>query len=271
MTYTALILSWDGAVARLSMNRPDKANAMNLAFWEELPKALADVEAHSAARVLIISGEGRHFSAGIDMEALMHLASIAGDKGCPARAREKIHAFVQHAQAAFNAIEACRVPVIAAIHGACVGGAVDMIAACDVRLCSADASFCIKEADLAVVPDVGTLQRLRHVIGLGHLAELTYSAESFDATSAQRIGLVTRVYSDLKQLQAGATALAQTIAAKSPLTVRGIKRNLLFARDHTVADGLAYTAAWNAAMLISEDAGEAMSAQIAKRPPKFAD
>ena len=271
MTYTTLELTFDGPVGQLRMNRPEKANAMNLAFWTEFPQALDEASRHAPLRALVISGAGRHFSSGIDIEALVHLASITGGKGCPARASEKVHSFVQHAQAAFNAIEQLRVPVIAAVHGACVGGAVDLIAACDIRICSRDARFCIKEVDLAVVPDVGTLQRLRHVIGLGHLADLTYTAETFDVTLAERIGLVTRVFADAEQLRVGATAMAQMIAAKSPVTTRGIKRNLLFARDHSVADGLAYTAAWNAGMLMSADSGEAMAAQMAKRSPKFED
>jgi len=271
MTYTTLALSWDDPVVHLKFARPDKANAMNMAFWTELPQALAEVGARGASRALIVSGEGRHFSAGIDIDALLHLGGVVAGRGCPARARETVLAFVEHAQAAFNAIEALRIPVIAAVNGACVGGAVDLIAACDIRLCSETARFCIKEVDLAVVPDVGTVQRLRHIIGLGHLAELSYTADTIDAATAQRIGLVTRVYSDAEQLLEGATALAQKIAAKSPITTRGIKRNLQFARDHSVADGLAYAAAWNAAMLISEDSGEALAAQAAKRSPKFAD
>jgi len=187
------------------------------------------------------------------------------------RGREQVLAFIEKAQQAITAVEKCAVPVIAAIHGACVGGAVDLIAACDLRLASRDARFCIKEIDLAVVPDVGTLQRLSHVIGYSQTAELTYSAETFDADKALALGLVSRVLEDKDALLAAATELATTIASKSPATVRGIKRNLVFARDHSVPDGLAYTAAWNAGMLTGEDLSEALAAFKAKRAAVFAD
>ncbi|TAM10751.1 MAG: crotonase/enoyl-CoA hydratase family protein [Nevskiaceae bacterium] len=268
---TTLNLELTAPVARLVINRPEKANAMNLAFWEEFPAALREVGSHPKCRVLIVSGAGRHFSAGIDTDALVNLARIAQAPGGAARGREAVHAFIQHAQAAFNAIETLRVPVIAAIHGACVGAGVDLASSCDLRLCSADAHFCVKEVDLAVVPDVGTLHRLPHLIGYGRALRLCYTAEKVDGATAERIGLVEQVFADHDALMAGATALAQTIAAKSPLTVRGIKRNALFARDHSVADGLAYTAAWNASTLVSNDAIEAMSAYTGKRAPNFKD
>lgn len=271
MAYTTLRLDWIDSIAHLVFTRGDKANAMNLIFWDEFPQAIAEVNAHKSARALVIRGEGRHFTAGIDIEALARLGKVVSGDGCPARAREEVLHFVEHAQAAFNAVERLRIPVIAAVQGACVGAGVDLLGACDIRLCAADARFCIKEADLAVVPDVGTLQRLRHVISLGALAELTYTAETFDATRARDIGLVSRVYPDVDALIAGANAMATLIASKSPITTRGIKRNLQFSRDHTVADGLAYAAAWNAGMLISEDSREAVMAQAQKRAPKFAD
>lgn len=271
MPYSSLTIDTAGPIAQLRLNRPDKANAMNLAFWQELPLALAEIDAAEQVRVLILSGNGRHFSAGIDVEALAHLGGMVLGKGCPARAREQLHRFIRDAQAAFSRCEQLRVPVIAAVHGACIGAGIDLIAACDIRLGSLDARYSIKEVDLAVVPDVGTLHRLRHVIGLSAVAELSYTAESFDAARALQLGLVSRNFDDPAALMAGAEAMAATIAAKSPITVRGIKHNLLHARDHSVAEGLAYTAAWNAAMLVSADAQEAMAAQLQKRTPKFAD
>lgn len=271
MPYSTLKLDLQTPVARLTLNRPDKANAMSLPFWEEFPQALEEIGTHPEIRVVVIGGAGKHFSAGIDTDALMHLAKTANAKGCPARAREKVHAFVQHAQHAFNALEALRIPTLAAVHGACIGAGVDLVTACDLRVCSSDARFCVKEVDLAVVPDVGTLHRLRHLIGYGQAARLCYTAETVDAARAERIGLVEEIFPDRETLDAGSTQLAETLAAKSPLTVRGIKRNLLFAREHSVADGLAYTAAWNASMLISADAIEAMGAHLGKRIPKFVD
>ena len=270
MTYTTVNISVDGGIGHLRLNRPQKANAMNLPMWDELPLAIAELGRDASVRVVILSGEGRHFCAGIDVEALAHLAQLTA-KGCAGRAREQVLTFIEHAQAAFTAVEQLRVPVIAAVHGACVGAGVDLIGACDIRIASSDARFCIKEVDLAVVPDVGTVQRLRHIIGYGRLTELTLTAETFDAGSARDWGLVTRLYADSEALMEGADALAHAIAAKSPLAVRGIKRNLLWSREHGTAEGLSYAASWNAAMLISDDAREALMAQMEKRAPQFED
>jgi len=164
-----------------------------------------------------------------------------------------------------------RVPVIAAVHGACIGGGIDMIGACDLRYCTADAKFSIKEVDLAVTADVGTLQRLRHIIGLPRLTELAYTGETFDGRKAQEIGLVGQAYAGRDELMAGVEQLARRIAAKSPLTVRGIKYNLLYSRDHSVREGLEMVANWNAAFLVSDDLREALTAQMQKREAKFAD
>ncbi len=271
MQFTTLRIDFDGPLAWLRLNRPDKANAMNLAFWEELPQAAAWLDTQTKVRAVILCGEGRNFTAGIDLEVLAHLGQKVNRPGCVGRAREDLRAWIVMAQNSFSSLENLRVPVIAAIHGACYGGGVDLIAACDLRYSTLDAKFCIKEVDLAVVADVGTLQRLRHVIGLAPLAELTYSAEMFDGEKALGLGLVTAAYATKEELFAKAETVARSIAAKSPLTVRGIKRNLLYARDHSVAESLEYAAGWNAAMLISDDATEALSAYIQKREAKFAD
>ncbi len=269
-TAETLIVERQGAVAWLRLNRPDKGNALDLAMWRELPAALAWLNAQPEVRVVVIAGEGRHFCCGIDLSALSHLYCLV-DAACEARGREKLLAFIEQAQAAFNAVETLRVPVIAAIHGGCLGAGVDLIAACDLRLAAGDARFSIKEVDWAVVPDVGTLQRLRHVIGQSALAELSYTGETFDAGRALALGLVSRVCASKEQLWLDAAALAQTIAAKSPLTVRGIKRNLLWSRDHNTADGLAYVAAWNASMVVSADGREALAAANERRSPVFDD
>lgn len=271
MPYTSLRLELAAPIAHLVINRPEKANAMNLAFWDEFPAALREIETHPDCRVAVISGAGKHFSAGIDTDALVNLARIAKAPGDEARGREAVHAFILRAQAAFTTLETLRIPVIAAIHGACIGAGVDLVSSCDLRVCSADAHFCVKEVDLAVVPDVGTLHRLPRLIGYGRALRLCYTAEKIDGATAERIGLVEQLFPDHDALLAGAMELARTIAAKSPLTVRGIKRNALFARDHSVADGLAYTAAWNASALVSSDAVEAMSAYLGKRVPRFSD
>ena len=272
MEFSTLRITLDGPVATLALNRPDKANALSLAMWEELPKAARWLGEQPQVRVVVLRGEGKHFCAGIDLEVLAMVGGkVAGAKGCGARSREWLREWIGWAQESFTAIEKIRVPVIAAIHGSCIGGAVDLIAACDLRYASAEAKFCIKEVDLAVVPDVGTIQRLRHVIGYSTLAELSYSAEVFKADKAERIGLINGAEATPEAMFERAYAMAKTIAAKSPLTVRGIKRNMLYSRDHTVAEGLEFAANWNASALISDDATESLNAFMQKREAKFAD
>ncbi|WP_293001203.1 crotonase/enoyl-CoA hydratase family protein [Nevskia sp.] len=271
MNYTTLKIELDGPVARLILNRPDKANAMSEPMWAELPQAAAWLNAQPQVRVVILTGAGRHFTAGIDLEVLHSLSAKVLKPGCPARARESLRDWILWAQNSLTAIENIRVPVIAEIQGACVGGGVDLASACDLRYSTVDAKFCIKEVDLAVVADVGTLQRLAPIIGHGRLTELTYTGETFTGAKAEKIGLVSEAFATAEALHAHVDALARSLAAKSPLTLRGIKKNLLYSRDHTVAEGLEYAAGWNAAMLVSDDLAEAVGAFLQKRAPTFAD
>ncbi|AXQ31833.1 enoyl-CoA hydratase [Solimonas sp. K1W22B-7] len=259
----------DGHIGRVGLCRPDKANAFDLAMWEELPAAFAWLSGQQGLRVAILFGEGRHFCAGIDLSVIRHLLELASGNACSARGREALLAFIERVQAAFNAIEGLRVPVIAEIQGACIGAGVDLIAACDMRLCTVDARFSIKEADLGVVPDVGTIQRLRHVLGYSVLAELSYTAQHFDGQEARKLGLVSQVHESPDTLREAVNRLAATIASKSPVALRGIKRNLLWARDRSVADGLSYVAAWNAAMMPGEDLRESLDAVQQKRAPSY--
>jgi len=271
MEFKTLSVHFEGSIAWLKLNRPDKANAMSLLMWEELPRAAAWIDSQAQVRAVILCGAGKNFCAGLDLDVFGHLQEMAQEQACQGRGSEAIFRFVRSAQQGINSLEQIRVPIIAAVHGACFGGGVDIIAACDLRCASSSARFCIKEVDLAIVPDVGTLQRLRHVIGLSKLSELTYTADVLDASMATAIGLVGSVFETEDALWAGAEALARKIATKSPLAVRGIKHNLLFARDHTVADSLQYTAAWNASMLRSQDVSEATAAFKQKRTPSFPD
>lgn len=269
--YGTIRVSLEGPVARVCLNRPERANAFDLRMWEDLPRALAWIGAQRQLRAVLLHGEGRHFTAGIDLEVAEWLLDRVADPARATRGREEVLAFIESAQRAISAIEQVPVPVIAAVHGACIGGGVDLIAACDIRLCTADARFSIKELDLAIVPDVGTLQRLCHVIGYSAVAELSYTAETFDGSRALSLGLVSRVCESQDALMRTASDLARTIAAKSPVTVRGLKRNLLWSRDHDVRDGLAYVAAWNTAMLPGEDLREALAARAEQRAARFAD
>ena len=175
-------------------------------------------------------------------------------------------------QDTLTSIERCRKPVIAAIHGGCIGGGVDLISCTDMRYCSADAYFTIKEIDIGMVADVGTLQRLPKLIGnQGIVREMAYTGRRVEAAEAREIGLVNRVFDSREALQAGVREVAAQVAAKSPLSIRGSKEMLNYSRDHSVADGLNHIATWNAAMLMSTDLTAAMMAGMAKQTPQFKD
>lgn len=270
-SFSTLSIELQDHVAWLRLNRPDKINALNMAMWQELPQALTWLDRQASVRVLVLAGSGKHFCAGIDLAILQHHRDAIADAACASRSREGFFDFIESAQQAFNAFEKLRVPVIAAIHGACIGGGLDLIAACDLRIATVDARFCIKEVDVAIVPDVGTIQRLRHVMSYSVLAELTYTGEVFDGHRAAQLGLVSRVCDTTDALWLAAAELAATIAAKPPVAIRGIKRNLLFSRDHSVADGLAYAAIWNAGLTVGSDLDEAIAAQQEKRSAHYKD
>ncbi len=268
--FASLNLTLADHIAQIELNRPDKANALNGTLWREIGAASRWVDETPEARVAVLSGAGRHFCSGIDFE-LMGEVLDGVEALPPGRKEERLRRTIVELQAAFTALENCCKPVLAAVHGLCIGGGLDLIAACDMRYASADAAFSLKEVDLAIVADVGSLQRLPYLIGEGQVRELAFTARQFDAAEAREIGLVNRVYADAAQLRDGVHAIAAGIAAKSPLTVRGIKQVLNHGRDHGVADGLDYVATWNAALLLSDDTREAVAAALQKRPPKFAD
>ena len=269
-SYDTLSVTLHDHIATITLNRPDKANAMNLAMWHELRQAFKWVDATADVRVAILEGEGKLFTSGIDLQMMMGMGDqIQND--CEARTRESLRQVILDLQDSLTTLERCRKPVLAAIHGACIGGGIDLICCADMRYCSADASFSIKEIDIGMTADVGTLQRLPKLIGEGMVRELAYTGRKFDAAEALQMTLVNRVFDSREALQNGVRELAASIAAKSPLSIRGVKEMITYARDHTVADGLNYVATWNAAMLLSNDLQEAMMANMGKRAPKFKD
>lgn len=268
--FTTLAITLVDNIADVRLNQPDKSNAMNEAMWQEVRLAFEWVDATPEARVAILSGEGKNFCAGIDLAMLGSIQQQTAHAD-GARSRETLRRLILDLQDCLSSIERCRKPVLAAIQGACVGGALDLVTCCDMRYAAPDAVFSIKEIDLGMVADVGTLQRLPRLIGEGMVRELAYTGRNVDADEAEKLGLINFKFDDFFRLTVGVREIAQTIAAKSPLAVRGTKDVLNFSRDHSVADGLNYVAGWNAAMLLSADLGECIAAQREKRRPNFAD
>ena len=267
--YQAFQVELQGNIAHVQINRPEKVNAMNAAFWSEIIDIFQWIDETDAVRVVVLSGAGKHFSAGID---LMMLASIANDFGKDVgRNARLLRRKILELQASFNAVDTCRKPVLAAIQGYCIGGAIDLISACDMRYAAEDAQFSIKEIDIGMAADVGTLQRLPRIIGDGMLRELAYTGRTFGAEQAREIGLVNRVYPDTESLLDGVMGIAREIAAKSPIAIAGTKAMISYMRDHTVNDGLEYVATWNSAMLQSNDLRVAIAAHMSKQKPEFVD
>ena len=267
---STLRVTLDNHVATVRLNRADKANAMNAAMWQEIRQAFDWVDTTAAVRVAVLQAEGKLFCSGIDLAMMMQMpAQIADD--CEGRQREKLRRVILDLQDSLTSLERCRKPVLAAIHGACIGGGVDLVVCADMRYASSDASFAIKEIDIGMVADVGTLQRLPKLVGQGITRELAYTGRKLGAAEAQSIGLVNRVFDSREALYAGVHEIAAQIAAKSPLSIRGSKEMLNYARDHSVADGLNHVATWNAAMLQSDDLMAAMMAGMSKQQPQFKD
>jgi len=267
--YKAFRVELADKVAQVVIDRPEKINAMNADFWAEIIDVFRWVDDTDEVRVVVLSGAGPHFSSGIDLQLLAQVgAQLGKDVG---RNAEQLRRKILSLQASFNAVDHCRKPVIAAIQGYCLGGAIDLISACDMRYCSADARFSIKEIDMGMAADVGTLQRLPRIIGDGMMRELAYTGRTLDGAEAQAIGLVNRVYENPEALMEGVNELARQIAEKSPLAIRGTKEMIRYMRDHRVDDGLEYIATWNAAMLQAADLRVAVAAHMARQKPDFAD
>ena len=270
MTYKSFNVTLADHIAHVQLARPDAMNSMNADFWLELPLCMRELEASGEARVIVISSTGKHFSAGMDLGVFTNPKAVPMG-GDPGRMAENLRRVVMQLQASLSSLEEVRLPVLVAIQGGCIGGALDMVCAADSRYCSADAYFTIKETELGMTADVGTLQRLPKLINDGMARELAYTGRKVLAAEAKEIGLVNRVFDTPEALRDGVREIAATIAAKSPLSIRGTKEMIVYARDHSVADSLNYIATWNAAMLMSSDLTTAMMASMAKQTPQFKD
>ena len=271
--YTTIRIDRRGHVAEVVLNTPDRLNAMSIKFFHEIKAAFEQLDLDPEIRAVVIWAEGRLFTAGLDLKEAASgiLGGNAGNGGGRSLGARN-YAFyrtIKELQDCFTAIAQCRKPVIAAIHGKCIGGGVDLITACDIRLCSADASFSIYETKIAIVADVGTLQRITPIVGKGMAREMALTGRFLPADRALACGLVNEVHADKNALLAGARAMAEEIAANSPLAVQGVKAVLDYSDEHSTAEGLEYVAQWNSSFVQTNDVAEAVSAFIEKRPPVF--
>ena len=257
-------------VAEVVLTGPGKGNALGPGFWRDLPAVFARLDADASIRAILVRGSGSGFTYGLDLPAMLGGGLPGLFKEAPTAAdRSALLDTIKQLQDALTAVEACRKPVVAAVHGWCIGGGVGLIAACDVRLCSADARFSVREVRLAIVPDIGPIQRLPRIIGEGMTRRLALTGEDFDAARAERIGLVSDVYPDEPALLAGARDLCGVLARNSPLAVQGTKQVLNASRDLPQGASLQLVAVWNSAFLPSADLREAVTAFMEKREPRF--
>ncbi len=260
-------------VANLVLSRPDELNTMSRDFWVELGDVLEEINKNSEVRVVVMSSTGKHFCAGMDLSAFSNGVDNIPDEKKPDHARigEAVYRVAKELQGYITSLEKIRVPVIAAIHGGCIGGAVDLVTACDIRLASKDAFFCIQEINIGMAADVGTLQRLPKIIPDSKMREMAYTGRRMYADEAKETGLVSDTYESQEEMLAAANELAKVIASKSPVAIYGLKAVMNYSRDHSVSEGLEYNALWSGAMLSQKDMTEAITANMEKRDASFND
>ncbi|MCV2885119.1 crotonase/enoyl-CoA hydratase family protein [Aestuariibacter sp. AA17] len=264
---TTVSVSIENHIAHIQLNRPEKLNCMSPAFWEEFPKVVKEIDRQAEARVIVISSTGPHFSAGMDLDVFAQIGrSFEGE---PARRAERLRRTVLELQAAFNVLETCRLPVIACVQGGAIGAGLDLLCACDIRYCTEDAFFSIKETQIGMTADVGTLQRLPHLMPAGIVREMAFTGRDLHAQEAVKHGFVNGTFADQASLIKHVMKLAASIAMNSPVAVTGCKEMLNYARDHSVNDSLNYIATWQSGMFQMPDLQEALTAQQEKRMPSF--
>jgi Delta3,5-Delta2,4-dienoyl-CoA isomerase len=265
-----LTLEVNEHVATLWLDREGARNAMGSALWRDLPLAASEISSDPSIRVVVLAAKGPHFTVGLDLKEFGGGFAESGSSKSKAAASAAAYQAVRALQDSVTSIATISVPVIAAIHGYCIGGGIDLVSACDIRLCSADAKFSIRETKIAIVADLGTLQRLPKIVSAGHVAELAYTGKDFDAARALAIGFVNAVHGgSAEDVLAAAYDLAGEIAANSPLAVRGTKAVLAANDGRTIDEGLEFVARWNTMYLQSNDLREAMMAFMEKRAPVF--
>lgn len=270
MNYTYFLVSVTDKVATVSINRPDKSNAFTLEMWKELEQVFDYVSELPEARVVILKGEGKNFCAGMDLKVFMGIPSLI-EATNEEEKRQNLKAFIAGLQANITSIEKCKVPVIAAIHGACIGGGINIATACDMIYTCDGSYISIKEVDLGIVADIGVLQRLPRTMSPMKVRELSYTGRNISGAEAKELGMVNDNYSTAEELHEKVAALAKVIASKSPKVIRGIKQVMDEQQNMTTTEALDHMAEYNSRNLFTEDLAEAMGAYFEKRAPQFED
>ena len=268
MEYKCFKYNLKDHIAHVILSRGEELNTMIKDFWAELPNLIDEISNEGKARVILISAEGKHFTAGMDLRNFTD-SDLTGNNEHQGLQNEAIYRLTKDLQYSFSSLEKSRIPVIVAIQGACVGGGVDLISACDIRYATKDAFFCIQETNLGLVADVGTLQRLPKLIPEGIVRELALTGRKFHADEALKYGLISSISDDQESMMEQAINTAKEIASKSPLAISGIKEVINYSRDHSVDESLNYVALWNAAMKYEDDLKETFIAKMEKREEVF--
>ncbi|MBW0171009.1 MAG: enoyl-CoA hydratase-related protein [Hydrogenophaga sp.] len=263
---TCFSLTTTDHVAHLVMNRPGELNTMHPTFWRELDELLTQMHREGTARALVISSTGKHFSAGMSLQTFA--GAIQMDDQSP-EGRAAIFDLLTDMQATFTKIENLRIPVICAIQGGCIGGAVDMVTAACIRYASADAFFCIQEINIGMVADVGTLQRLPKLVPFAVVKEMAYTGRRLPAARAMAYGLVNEVFDSAEATLAAALQCAKEIAAKPPVAIWGTKQAVTYARDHSVEDSLRQMGWLQGAVWSNAHVREAIAAMKDQRAGDF--
>jgi enoyl-CoA hydratase len=257
-----------GGVSVIEMNRPQALNAMNVAFWVELPEIIKSLDAAGKTRVAVLQAAGRLFSAGMDVSMFSKESALTTESVLE---RERFRLQLVALQRSFEAIAQARFPVIAAIHGACIGGAVDLVTACCLRYATKDAFFCIEEINIGMMADVGTLQRMPKQLPDAVVRELAYTGDRLSAERAERLGFVNGLFEDKTALLAGVMQVAQKIALKAPVAIAATKQMVSYARDHSVAESFTMLNALQPSVFSAADIQAAMIARSKKQVAEFSD
>ena len=269
--YTCFDVSITDRVALIRFNRPEEFNTFTPEAWVELPAIVRDIDRNASARCIVIASSGKHFTAGMDLAVFTRPDGITGQSSDPHLKAERFRANLKPLQDAFTCLDQARMPVIICVQGGCIGAGVDMISACDIRLATKDAYFCIAEINIGMTADVGTYPRLCRLMPEGWVRQISYTGERLPASKALSLGLVNETFETQETMLEHAMKMAREIASKNPLAVTGAKAMINYARDHTIADGLDYIGVWNAAMLSGAHMKEAFMAKAEKREPDYPD